>query len=270
MNTKRCFIVSHLSLGDQLIINGLIRYFSSIYSYTYLLCKKTNLKSTISIFSDNNSIIPISVNTNNYVIDEDHYLFNLYKDCDIIKIGVLNNNWYILKSNFNIDNLPYSFFETFYKQQNLDYKIRYNYEKINRNFSLEDKYYKSIMHNYLNIINNITNNKYIFVHYNIDNNKIISDKYINKNIPIFHPNINYYTDPKNKYYNYWNGIISNNITDYCKIIEKSYEIHVTFSSFLNLCVFLNLSKVTKKYIYTKVANIKDLHENLKDWHIIPC
>jgi hypothetical protein len=327
---KECLIVSHLSIGDQFIINGIVRYFSLKYSKIYLLCKRSNLKSIISIYSDNNSIIPISVDTNNYMIDNDHYIFDLYKDCDIIKIGIFNNNWYIYKSNFIIQNLPYLFFETFYKQLNLEYNLRYKFEKIYRNYKREEYYFNKIMEKYIindskyifihdennSILKNITENncninrsslrfsrentmnlskqsedKELFSRENIMNlskqsedkelfsrentmnlSKQLLDKELfsgtiveentSNNISIFHPNYNYY--PK-----YCNGIISDNITDYCKILENSYEIHVIFSSFFNLCTFLDLSKVTKKYIYTNIANIKDLHINLKDWNIIP-
>ena len=95
--------------------------------------------------------------------------------------------------------------------------------------------------------------KYIFVH---DNNYELKNLINNQNndIKFFHPNI------KNN--------ISNNILDYCKIIENSEEIHVIFSAFLNLCMYLDLSKVKKKYIYTNIINIKDLHKNMNDWIII--
>ena len=202
MLNKRCFIIGHLSLGDQFIINGIVRYFASIYSFTYILCKRINLKSIISIYSDDKSIIPISIDTDNFIIENDHYLFDLYKDYDIFKIGILNNNWFLLKSNFIIDNLPYSFFETFYQQLNLEYNLRYKFEKINRNLNRENMYFKIIMKNYIKIsnISNISNNdshndsnKYIFIHYqkdNIFNNN--NNNLISNNIPIFHPNYNYY------------------------------------------------------------------------------
>lgn len=251
MSIQKCLIIGHLSLGDQFIINGLVRYFSLKYSQIYLLCKRINLKSIISIYIDNNSIIPISVDTDKFIIDNDHYIFDLYKECDIIKIGMMNNNWYIYKSDLILDNLPYLFFETFYKQLDLLYDIRYKFEKIYRNLEREQTYYQLIMENYIK-----NNSKYIFIH---DNDNILFNK-LSFNIPIFHPNY--------QHHNYNNGVISDNITDYCTILEKSYEIHVTFSSFFNLCVFLDLSKVSNKYIYTNVVNIKDLHVNLKDWNII--
>jgi hypothetical protein len=81
--------------------------------------------------------------------------------------------------------------------------------------------------------------------------------------------LNYYNDnPKSEFYNYWNGEISDNISDYCYIIENSEEIHVLFSAFFSLCMYLDLSNVKKKYIYTCIPNIKDYHKNANDWIIV--
>ena len=226
----------------------------------------------IKIFSDNNNIIPICIDIIEDILPNNHYIYEKYKNFDIIKIGLHNNNWHILKSDIIVGDLPYSFFKTFYKQLELDYEIRYKYEKINRNHNSEIFFLNKVMKNY---------DKYIFLHDNDkniifrDNDKNIIFRDNDKNnlsniesiIPIFHPNINYYNE-KSELYNYWLNIISDNILDYCKIIENAEEIHVIFSSFFNLCMYLDLSKVKKKYIYTNIINIKDLHKNMKDWIII--
>jgi hypothetical protein len=247
MNEK-CLIISHLSIGDLFIINGIIRYYTIIYNNVYFLCKKKHIKSMIKIFSDNKNIIPICIDIEEDIISEDCYIYEKYKNFNIIKIGIHNNNWYVLKSDIIVGNLPYSFFKTFYKQLDLDYEIRYKFEKINRNLNDEILFFNKIMKNY---------DKYIFVH---DNNYELKNLINNENndIKFFHPNI------KNNIKNN----ISNNILDYCKIIENSEEIHVIFSSFLNLCMYLDLSSVKKKYIYTNIINIKDLHKNMNDWIII--
>jgi hypothetical protein len=255
---ENCIIIPHLNIGDLFIINGIIRYYTLIYSKVYFLCKKNNIKSMINIFSDNNNIIPLCIDIIEDIIPHNHYIYEKYKNFDIIKLGLHNNNWYVLKSNIIVGNLPYSFFKTFYKQLDLDYEIRYKFEKINRNYNNEIIFFNKVMKNY---------NKYIFLHdNNSDKINLLNIKNID-NIPVFHPNMNYYNE-KSTFYNYWLNIISDNILDYCKIIEKSEEIHVTFSSFFNLCMYLDLSKVKKKYIYTNIINIKDLHKNMKDWYIV--
>jgi len=260
MNEK-CLIIGHLGLGDQFTINGLIRYYTTLYNYVYVLCKKNNMKSINQMYIDTNNIISIYIDTIDNLIDNNHYLFKEYKNYDIIKLGLYNNNWYTIKSNLTIGGLSYSFFKTFYEQINLNYNIRYKYEKINRYKNNEFFFFKEVMINY---------NKYIFLHNDI-NFKINISNYISNDIsndiPIFHPNFNYY-EKENKYYNLWNGKISYNIFDYCYILENAEEIHVSFSSFFSLCMFLDLSFVKKKYIYTDITNIKDYHERMNNWIII--
>jgi hypothetical protein len=248
-----CLIIGHLNINHLLTINGLIRYYTTIYNKVYVLCKKSNYKSAYSFFSDNLNIIILITDKNTLL--NNHYLLEEYKNCDILKIGEYNNNWNTLKSEYVIDNYPYLFFETYYNQLNLEYNIRYKYENINRNKIRERNFYNKIMKKY---------EKYIFIH-DLDNKKIE----IYKDLPIFHPNINYYNNNKNsKFYDFWNGDISDNILDYCSILENSDEIHIVFSSFFSLCMFLDLSKIKKKYIYTSISNIKNYHDNMNDWNII--
>lgn len=277
MNDK-CLIIGHLGLGDLFIINSIVRYYTKKYNIVYILCKKYNLKTIMQMYSDNKHIYPIAIDINENIIPFEHYIFDIFnEDCDIIKLGLHNNNWFTYKSSYNDGDFPNLFFKTFYEQIDLNYNIRYKYEKINRNISSEQLFYTKCMNNY--------NNNYIFVHLNTENynttyntpynsNKnlsLFSEEYIkeNKNIPIFTPNYNYYlNDIENKYYKCWNNSISYNIIDYCKILENAHEIHVTFSSFFNLCMFINLSNVKKKCLYTNITNIKEFHNNIIDWNII--
>ncbi len=236
MQKEKCLIVSHLNIEDLLTINGIVRYYSTKYLTTYILCKRDNLKSVVQIYLDDKSIIPIAINTADYFIPRDHYIYDLYEnDTDIIKIGVHNDNWYTLKSNLVVGDFPYLFFKTFYQQLDLDYKIRYKYEKINRNHYEETELYNKYCNKYPN--------QYIFSNVSIDSN-------FNSNLPIFDPQSNNYHD---------------NIINYAYIIENAYEIHLTFSSFFIISLFLDLSKVKKKCVYTNIINIKDYHKNIDDW-----
>jgi len=252
MNYDKCFIIGHLSLNDLFIINGIIHYYSKLYNTVYIACKKKNYKSIFHCFFNNDLIIPIIIDTTENVLNENHLIFKQNKNLDIIKIGIHNENWNKFKSDLIIGNFPYSYFKTFYEQLGLDYEIRYNYEDIYRNEIIEKKFYNKCMQNY---------DKYKFVY------GIKEDDLINDEIPIFHPYKNYY-EKSSKFYNYWNNIISDNIFDYCKIIEKSTEIHLSYSKFLSLSLFLNLDNIKEKNLYTNITNIKDLHKKLDSWNII--
>jgi hypothetical protein len=254
----KCLIIGQLNLGDLFILNGAIRYYENIYENVILLCNRKHYKNILHMFNDSNIINIIC--SDEKILDNNYHIYNNYKDYDIIKFGSINDNWDSLKSSLLINNLPLSFFITYYSQIGIDYDIRYKFEKINRNFDNENIFYEKVMNSYAD--------KYIFAHNceNFNDNFEINNP---NNYPIFNPNINYYDYYRDsKYDKFWNGIISDNIFDYCKIIENSIEIHLTFSSFFNLCVFLDLSKVKEKYIYTKITNIKDMHQNLDSWKII--
>lgn len=252
---EECLIVSHLSLNDLFIINGIINYYTTKYNKIYLICKKIYINTIQQLFCHNTIIIPIYIDIDNDIINNEHRIFQEYKNCDIIKIGMNNDNWLTYKHELIIGGHPYLYFQTFYKQLNLNYELKYKYERINRFFLREKDFYNKSMIKY--------NDNYKFV-MNIKNNDIIIDD----KIPIFSPYYNFY-DKKSFYYNYWNNIISDNIFDYCLILEKAKEIHTDFNELFSLCMFLNISNTnTKKYIYTNITNIKDYHKNMEDWNVV--
>lgn len=253
---NKCIIIGHLSLNELFIINGIVNYYSTIYDKVYLLCKQKDFETINQLFLDNNLIIPFGINFNQNILPNNHHIFSEYSNLDIIRIGYNNSNWNLLKSSHIIGNTSYLYFKTFYTQLNLDYHIRYQYEKINRNYYSEELFYLEVMKNY--------NNRYKFIHGIIDNDIIENNT---ENILIFNPFINFY-NKYSKFNNLWTGKVSNNMLDYCTILEKADEIHLSYDFFLSLCMLLNLSKVKKKYVYTNITYIKDYHINMKDWIII--
>lgn len=244
---NKCLIYGNLNICNLFEINGIIRYYSNIYDEIYVVCKNNYYNSAYNIFSDNKKIIILSLDIQDEIIPSDHYIFHLYKDNIIINLTLDSNikNYFLSKN--------------YYNKINLDYSLRYKYEKINRNNIRENKFYEKIMKKY--------NNSYIFINdYTKLNYKKIN---IYNKLPIYHPKINYYNDNiYSIFYDYWNGESSDNILDYCKILENAYEIHLAYNDFFCLANFLNLSNVKNKYIYTDLVNIKDYYENLKDWKII--
>lgn len=244
---NKCLIYGNLNICNLFEINGIIRYYSNIYDEIHIVCKSNYYNSACNIFCDNKKIIILSLDINDEIIDNNHYIFTYYKD-NIINLTLdksIDKNFFIGKN--------------YYTKANLDYNFKYNYEKINRNVIFENKFYEKIMKKY--------NNNYIF----IDDTTKFNYKKINiyNTIPIYHPKINYYNDNKySSFYDYWNGESSDNILDYCKILENAYEIHLAYNEFFCLANFLNLSNVKNKYIYTDIVNIKDYYENIKDWKII--
>ena len=223
--TYSCIIISHLSLRDSLIINAIVIHLSNIYNLVYFVCNKKYYKSINQIYCENNKIKPIYIE---YNMD----IFKKFKDIQIFCIGKNNPNWKSLCSKLILENMPYNYFKTFYKQLDLDYDIRYKYEHIYRNKEREVNFYKKYI-----------SSQYIFINDKINIKNATTSFYYNKEQ-------------------------SDNILDYCSVIEAAEEIHVLYDEFFSLCVFLDLSKIKKKNIYTDISNIKDFHKSLHDWTIV--
>jgi hypothetical protein len=223
-----------------------------------------------------------------------HTIKQLYNNIKNVKVVVLDNHdyndhlvpeEYIKKSydyyrqkNYNIDIIKcgsnvsnfsgYQFWRSLYTQLRLDYKIRYKkkYNIISRNNERERDLYDKVVKKY--------GYKYIFVHdhrfldtiFRSGRPNVIAP---NINIPIFHPNCNYYkeVDKNNKFSNLWYNFISNNLLDYCMIIEKAYAIHISDSSFSCICPYLNLLHIKDKTIYTNL-DVVDYHSSFNEWTII--
>jgi hypothetical protein len=95
--------------------------------------------------------------------------------------------------------------------------------------------------------------------------------HVESDLPVFHPNINYYSDAKNEtkyHHDLWSSeFMSDNLLDYCTLIENATEIHVSDSAFSCLMPFLDLKNVKRKCIYTNYS-ITYYHAEFKNWEII--
>lgn len=150
----------------------------------------------------------------------------------------------------------------------MPYQIRYKYTDLNRNYKKELVFYEQIKKLY--------GDRYIFVqdhghitYKHTGRDKRLNDNIINNEIPIFHPNINFYLDKiSHKFHTLWStDLIHDNLLDYCTILENAEKIIIINSSFSCLCAYLNLKNVKEKIIHTNLDYI-DYHESFKDWKII--
>ena len=112
---KKCFILTNLGLGDNITANGLVRYLSTCYDETYVVCKKGKLNNVKEMYSDDDNIKFI-------IIDYD-------KD---IKIKLSNNEFhnydkYVCGNFCNLqtdnNNIPF----TFYNQLKLNNNYFWDY-----------------------------------------------------------------------------------------------------------------------------------------------
>jgi len=235
-----------------------LRHFQKIYKDIFIFCLYRNRYTIKQLYLPYNNI-------HFYIIFDDSHLapkelINHYKsklpNCDLFTTGFYDPNF----------NGSGRFWKTFYDQINLPYKIRYDYEDINRDKEREVKLYNLIISKY--------GENYIFLHdhrnikYKHFNER--PNVHVNSDLPIFHPNFNYYNDLENDFKDLWNSeFLSDNLLDYCTLIESASEIHISDSAFSCLVPYLDLQKVNKKCIYTSYnLDIEDYHIKYKNWEII--
>jgi hypothetical protein len=241
---NKLLIIPIFELGDSIIINGGIRYYSKIYKNIIYVCKKANYNFISYMYRDLDNII--------YFTIPDKYILPY-----LIYYVPINNN---LKKIFKSKNIAYinmhngeylmHFLERSYTKLNLDSDIAYNYFKIVRDYEREDKLYNKLI--------NITGYKYIILVDDQKRNFLINKKYIeNKKYPIFNVSIN----SKNKN-NKLDLIKSDNLFDYIKIFENAQEIISIDTSIPWLIDIMNINVKTSIY-GARPENIVYRNKNIK-------
>ena len=235
---KKLLLLYHMGLGDNLTMNGAVRYLSLFYDTIEIVVEPKFINTVKTVYSDDNRI----------VIKSRVYL-NLGKDIDMvhnnnIQVTYENNGYTVLRCGLYHDKYDFSkgmecFYKQFYTDIGLNFTIFDEYAYINRNRVAENITYNEI----------VTVEKYAFIHDRIDAYQYSLEIYDTvTTLPIYRPN--------NKY----------NLLDYCKIIENSTEIHVIDSSFSCLAVKLDLSNVKVKIVYSRSGKT-NYDDYFKGWTI---
>jgi len=250
-NNYNLILLPHLELGDNIIINGAVRHYCTIYKNVILICK-INYKTQIEyMYSDLNNLLLYPING------------GVMEGIDIRDEFYYDNEIYQLFNQYNIDFIPmcgyrgaYSDYYTqdatkypvyFFEYLNLPYEIRYTKFKINRDENSENILYNNLV--------NIIGDKYIVV---IDDEKrnYVIDKHINSASPIFKLGNN--SNNKNKKLEI---IKSDNIFNYIKILENAEEIHTIDSSIVLLIDALDLQVKTHIHRYIRPQAVKYKNTN---------
>jgi len=211
------YIYHHLGLGDHIICNALVRHYREIYDKITVFCKPHNFTNVKYMYRDDENIIVLPIGEDSDILK---YIQVNKLEKDIIKIGFENMG------------AAETFDEAFYSGQNIPFEYRFSKFKFNRDLDIENSIYDKI---------NPNNEEYIFVHGNIDNNKIRKDLKIIDNPVEF------------------------GIFDIIKILENATEVHLMESSIRCLVNSLKLDKPIfyyHKYVrgYTPYLNSKGLNK----------
>jgi len=214
------YIYHHLGLGDHIICNGLVRHFKESHDKIFVFCKPHNFDNVDYMYRDdeNIEILPIGedIDVNKYIMNN-----NIQKNVILVGFGELSK----YMSMFTFD-------ESFYKIVNLPFEYRFTKFKFIRDNEKEIEAYNKL---------NPNNEKYIFVHGDLNRNKIRTDLKIIENSTEF------------------------KIFDLLKIIENAEEVHLMESSIKCLVNSFKFDKPTffyHQYVrnYSESLNSKGINK----------
>ena len=272
-----CVLLYHLFTGDILTMYACVSEYANRYKNVYIFSLKRCEKFVKQLYTLHNNII-ITVLPENYerdnklyynvpIEDLSKYLLLKLDEYDLIKTGNSFSRDGKIIGEWNSISHVGEFWKKFYHQAKLDYSIRYKYTDLNRDHERELNLYNKVVERY--------GDKYIFIHdhghitYDHKGRKSYLDRdIISSKIPLFHPNINFYkSKPNHKFHKLWDSsLISDNLLDYCLLIEKAEEINIIDSVFICLAPYLDLSNVKVKKVKSKL-NLKDYDKRLSDWKV---
>jgi hypothetical protein len=224
---KSLYLHTHLGLGDHIICNAIVRYFTKLYDRVYLFVFTRNLNDVAYMFRDLKNIKFLKIDSGEYSAQ--------FKVVESYRILDPNMNYlrigyeYLQRPNKTPDLTAEQFF---YEQVGLPWQERYNGFHIERNKEEEEKVYTYY---------NPKHEPYVFVHHDPHRNRAIDFKYIlNKNIKVVE----------------FNGKITDphpfRLFDHMKLIENAEECHVIDSSFK--CLADSFLKDKKNMFFHRYTN----------------
>lgn len=177
----------------------------------------------------------------------------MYRDIKNLDFLVGDDDYvrnYITNNNLNRENLIVAGFyrhpdakgfdESFYLQNNIPFENRWSSFYVDRDLDSEKELFKKF---------DVVENEYVFIHddytrnYNVD-----EDKIINKELPIIRPKIG----------------LTDNVFDYCYLMEHSRESHFIDSSFRLIFDSLKLRNNNIFYHINMLNNVKRNNESFND------
>lgn len=189
----------HAGLGDHFICNGVVNYLAENlhHSYCYVLCKERNFPTVSSMYgySDKIRVIPFSDGYESTLQNR----LPIYGDYYPLGFSYLDN--------FLRENPEKDFSEAFYSQVNLPIEDKWKRFKIQRNTEEENRIYDELID---------FDEEYIFVHDESSVGKY--DFNIDSELKIVKPKTG----------------MTNNITNFLKVVENAKEVHCLDSSFISM------------------------------------
>lgn len=234
------YILGNQGLGDQIVLNGLYRYFAKKYDFCVI---PIGDKYKRTIWEMTNDIQNIKVTGYRMEIWEPQMLahrdFLKKRGFQCINLGKFGTN-YLVNEEFSLD-------QTIYEQAGISHEIRWSNFRYLRNISREKQLFEQL---------GCKKGEYIFVHDDAKRKLEIASDLLPENYYVIKPKI---------------GIKGFSFFDYIYIIENAAEVHCIESSFAVLIEQLDIKvpKYVHRYARQEVLNNPQHHYTLRsEWRII--
>jgi hypothetical protein len=261
---KNCIFAYHMGAGDGFTMYAAVMHYQKIYDEVNIFCLH-RYRHTFAQLYEPFTNVKVNI-VNDVVYPHINLMINLIQNYRPPHSYLKPFDLFLCGNFHSLFNGSDRFWEGFYNHLQLPYKIRYDHMQINRNKEREMKLYNEVVSKF--------GEKYIFLHdhRNHDTNEhfhVRPNICVESELPVFHPNFNYHAEPQDKYHHLWTpDLISDNLLDYCTLIENATEIHIRDSAFSCLAPFLDLKNIKKRCVYTTydIAHYHNSYAN--NWNII--
>lgn len=245
------FVLSHLGLGDNILLIGAVRYIATQFSKVHVVCKKQNMKNIEIFYKDDDNIILYPVKSDIDISPAYGCPKNIFLEATQNKVVFLSGGHLLNKRPHSYKFLPFNF----YIDMNIDPMHFWN------SFSINIPIESQVLYKLLN------KRPYIFVHNTCSQGKVFNVEEIAKKLDfnkndtlVINPCSNMYNE-NHPYFKIANKFINHKLPDYIDTIINASKIILTDSSFW--CLSMNLSiKTTECYLYSR--------DNVRYRHIWDC
>lgn len=208
------YIYHHLGLGDHIICNGLVRSLVKDNENYTMFVKSHNRRTVEFMFRDLKNLT--------YVEGDDSFVH------DFLRTNNVNPDDVIVAGFYNHPSAKH-FDESFYLQNNLPFINRWEKFKVDRDLDSEMILFSKF---------GVKENEYVFIHDDSSRSYIIDEEIVvNKNLKIIRPVVGY----------------TENVFDYCYLMQNSFESHFIDSSFRLIFDSLKLRN-TNIFYHLKMKN----------------
>jgi hypothetical protein len=239
-NKENLLLIPHLELGDNIVLNGAVRYYCEKYDQVILVCKILYYEQIKIMYSDleNLLLFPIPENGDWLTYMKNHLQVNhkilKYYNINFIPMLVIKTAYdhaeYFARSYFPIH---------WYDELNLSIDIAYTYFKINRNHNMENNLYNNLI--------NIIGKNYVVVIDDEKRNFLIKDIYLSQ---IKYPIFKISSNSKNKIPEL-DLVRDPIIFNYIKILENAQEIISIDTSMPWIIDMCNIQVPTSIHLYSR-------------------